>query len=158
MSMRSYLVRAFLILLLFSMGCGGLFKPPEKFEFQTIKFHKSGIWMPLCDMVIHNTGITDVRVKQAGEVTDSIIVRISDKEIERLKIVLADAEFFSLREHYEKEGVLDANGHTITAIQAEQEKSVDVYAYQLIEDIPSGLKTLIEKLEEIFESILGREI
>jgi len=158
--MRTGFVRTFLILLFIFVGCGRVLKPPERVEFQTIEFRKFWGWIPSYRMVIHSTGETEIKVRtQGGTVTDSLSTVIRDEEIEALRIRLGDADFFSLENYYEPEDFWkDQNTHRITVVRDGCEKLVQVYDYERIQKLPSGLRTLIEALEDMFESILGRDI
>jgi len=128
-------------------------------NFERIEFSKYGTWINSHYMDINSTGLTVIVVKsQQGITIDARKAYLNDDEISELQISLGDAEFYSLDDRYEpEEQIIDLNEYAIRVVSGVNAKSVRVHGVEYINDMPSELEALIAKLENIYESILGRD-
>ena len=156
--MRVNLACSLLIPFLLVGGCARFCGRHEESEFERIEFSKSGFKIPIHTMTVQNTGEIHISIRRRLH-PETLSAEIGDEELRILSTKLVEADFWSLKAHYRPEGYrTDQNTHRITVVQDGCEKSVRVYDYESIQELPSGLRTLIEVLEDMLESILGRDI
>ena len=78
-----------------------------------------------------------------GDKTDQI--SLSSEEVESLKQIIIDNNFFTLKEKYEDRNLMDGIGHTITITIGDESHSVYCYG-----ECPEGFSNVLGKIKSLW--------